>query len=294
LKQPHYQSLRLSKRIKHPTGLPNAWKLIRQAMRTLWSQRWLFLGISLVYGVLSLVLVQGLAATTDVANLKQALASKESIFAYSFGVFSQLVGSSGNAVNGTAATFQFLLILIVSLALIWALREVIAGNKIRIRDSYYQGMHPLIPFILVLLVIVLQLIPMVIAGSLYTIVLANGIAVFAAEKFLWALMFGFISLLSVYMVSSSIFALYIVALPGMTPMRALRSARALVRFRRWTVLRKVLVLPVMLLVLAALVMFPVIVIFAPAAQWVFFMLSTIALAVVHSYLYSLYRELLRD
>ena len=55
------------------------------------------------------------------------------------------------------------------------------------------------------------------------------------------------------------FALYIVTLPDMTPMKALRSARELVRYRRWTVLRKVLFLPLMLLVVAAIIMVPIII-----------------------------------
>jgi hypothetical protein len=94
------------------------------------------------------------------------------------------------------------------------------------------------------------------------------------------------------MVSSSIFALYIVTLPDVTPMQALRSARELVRYRRWSIARKVLFLPVSLLVIAAVIMVPVILLVTPASEWVFFILSMLSIAVIHSYMYSLYRELL--
>jgi hypothetical protein len=101
-----------------------------------------------------------------------------------------------------------------------------------------------------------------------------------------------LALLSLYMVTSSVFALYIVTLPNMTPMRALRSARGLVLGRRWTVLRKLLFLPIALFLLGALIMLPLIWFWAPAATWVFFALSMACLAALHSYMYALYRSLL--
>src|SRR5690606_28518012 len=118
---------------------------------------------------------------------------------------------------------QMLLLLIASLAIIWALRKTHGDVKVRARDAFYQGMYPLIPFILVLLVIGLQLLPLLLGSSLYSLVTTNGIAVHAIEQTAWLLLFGGLSLLSLYMLSSSLFALYIVTLPNMTPMKALRS-----------------------------------------------------------------------
>jgi len=123
-------------------------------------------------------------------------------------------------------------------------------------------------------------------------VISNSIAVSGIEQFAWGLFFFMLALLSLYMLSSSLFALYIVTLPDMTPMKALRSARELVRNRRWIVLRKIIFLPLALLVLGGLVVIPVILIWAPAAQWIFFIGTMVALAITHSYMYSLYRELL--
>jgi len=186
------------------------------------------------------------------------------------------------------------LVIVASLAIIWALRQVLSGTRPRIRDAYYKGMYPLIPFILVLLVIGLQLLPLLIGSTLFSLVISNGIAVYLVEKLVWALLFAALALLSLYMISSSIFALYIVTLPDMTPLKALRSARQLVRYRRWTILRKILFLPILLVVVAAVVMLPIIVWLTPLAQWVFFVLTLFAIAAVHSYVYSLYRELLDD
>lgn len=94
------------------------------------------------------------------------------------------------------------------------------------RDSYYKGMYPLVPFMLVLLVIGLQLIPLVFGNLIYSSVLQNGLAITVIEKVIWLFLFLMLALLSGYMMISSLFSLYIVTLPDMTPLRALRSARA--------------------------------------------------------------------
>lgn len=298
LKQPKYQSLKLQKRIKHPVRLPNAFRLSNKAAQAVWSHKGLFIGITLVYGLLNLLLVHGLAGSSDLSDLKhtfdQIFTGHFGSLASGLGVFVTLVSSSGNASSDTAGAYQVFLSIIASLAIIWALRQTMAGVNLRIRDAFYKGMYPLVPFILVLLVIGLQFIPLLAGVSLYSIVVNNGIAILGLEKFLWGLFSCLLALLTVYMVSSSIFALYIVTLPDMTPMKALRSARELVRYRRWTIVRKVLFLPVLLLVIAAVIMIPIIIWLTPLAQWVFFGLTMFMLLAVHSYIYVLYRELLNE
>lgn len=295
LKLPQHKTLRFRKRSRHPVKLPSVWRLTEQAGRTLWKHKKLLVGISLVYAVFNLLFVQGFSNMSDLTTLKTSLHTAFGGGALSSGLtlFGVLITSSGSS-SGSAGGYQLFLILMVSLAVIWALREVLAGSRVRIRDAYYRGMYPLVPFILVLVVICLQLIPLAIGATLYNLVLTNGIAIYVAEKLLWALLFGGLALLSLYMISSSVFAFYIVTLPDMTPMRALRSARLLVRHRRWTVLRKVLALPVILLTVAAVIMLPIILLVTPISQWVFYVLTIFSVAIVHTYLYGLYRELLRE
>jgi hypothetical protein len=169
---------------------------------------------------------------------------------------------------------------------------VFEGTKVTVKDAYYKSLYPLIPFLLVLLVISLQLLPLAAANGLYSLVIGGGLAVTALEKTLWLILLFLFVLLSLYMITSSIFALYIVTLPDMKPMQALRSARELVRHRRWTVMRKVIFLPFALLVLAGLVSIPVILFLAPLAEAVFFIASMFGVAITHAYMYTLYRELL--
>lgn len=278
--------------------LPSSWLLTKHATRIILDNWKLFLGITAIYGFLNLLLVQGLAASTDVGSLKdqlnQIFTGNIGSLISSLGVFVVLVGSAGNSSNQTAGAYQFFLFLIASLAIICALRQVTAGSKLKIRDAFYKGMYPLVPFLLVLLIIGLQLLPLLIGSSLYSIVMTNGIAVIAIEKILWFVLFILLGSVSFYLVSSSLFALYIVTLPEMTPLKSLRSAKQLVQYRRWAIIRKVLYLPLFLFIVAAVCMIPFIILLTPLAPWVFFIMSMFGLVAVHSYLYALYRELLND
>jgi hypothetical protein len=288
--QPH-------KPIRHPVKLPSVWKIVKEAAILLWVHKWLFLGITGVYALLTVILVQGFSGSTDVSSLKasfdQATKGNYGELGSGIGVFLTLLGSSGSS-SASSGPYQLLLGLIVSLAVIWALRQVLAGNEVRVRDTFYKGMHPLIPFVIILLVICIQLIPFIIGAKLYATAIAGGIAATGAEQFLWFMVFLAFALWSMYMLSNSVVALYIVTLQDMTPLKALRSAKQLVKHRRWIVLRKMISLPLVLLIIAALIMLPVILILTPITKWVFFFLSMLSLVAIHSYLYVLYRELLNE
>ncbi len=296
LKKPQYQSFKMQKRIQQTVALPGSFRLFGGALKVLFKNWKLFLGVALIYGVLNLILVRGFSGSADVSSIKkaldQSLKGDWSQLAGGSLLFVYLLGSAGNSGNATAGAYQLLLTLFTTIALIWTLRQVYAGNKVRIRDGFYQGMYPFVTFILVLLVVGLQLLPGALGILTYSIVSGNGVIAGGVEQMIWTLALAVLILVSLYMVSSSVFALYIVCLPDMTPMRALRSARQLVAARRWVVMRKVLFLPVALALVAALITIPLIIYATAAASWVIFIVTMLLLPVLHSYMYRLYRALL--
>lgn len=276
--------------------LPKARRLLGQSLDQLWRYKKLFGGIILIYGVLNILLVRGLSGSSNLSNLKSVLDTLTTglggKLTTSLTTFLYLLGTSGSGNTATSGVYQSILLIVCSLAFIWGLRQVTARHTPRLRDSFYMGMYPLIPFLLVFFVIGLQLLPLVVGGSLYSTVISNGIAVHTWEKALWLGLFVALGLWSLRMITSSVFALYIVTLPDMTPFKALRSAKGLVYGRRLLIWRKLIFLPVSLLLAAALIELPLILFLTPAAAWVFFGLSMVALGLVHSYLYNLYRSLL--
>jgi hypothetical protein len=208
-------------------------------------------------------------------------------------LFGLLIGSTSRTNGESGSVYQLFLLLIISLALIWALRRTYEKPvKLRIRDSFYKGMYPFIPLLLVLLVIMLQLLPMLITSSLYGIVQSGALANNLAEKTAWLVLLLAGTGLTVYMLSASVFAIYIVTLPDMTPIRALRAARKLVKFRRVAVIRKILFLPLAILLAATLIFLPLVYVLPVAAEALYLVASIFLLGIIHSYGYALYRELL--
>jgi hypothetical protein len=298
VKVPMYQSFRLQKKVKRDTPqqpIPSGWTILKGTFR-IFKQNWkLFVGIAAVYAFLNLMLVSGFSAVnlTDAKKSFGNVVSGEiNQAATGLSLFVYLLGNSNTTATPSASVYQIVLGVIISLAVVWALRQVNAGNKPRIRDAFYQGMYPLVPVVLVLLVIGLELLPLGAGAFIYTLVVNNGIAATAVEQMMWLGLFLLLGTATVYMLCSTLFALYIVSLPDMTPMAALRSARQLVLHRRWTVVRKVLFLPVALILLSALVLTPLIMFLTPVAPWVFFAMSMVLLPIVHGYLYTLYRSML--
>jgi hypothetical protein len=128
--------------------------------------------------------------------------------------------------------------------------------------------------------------------SIYSYVSDEGIIIGAGEQVMWLLFVFAGIMLSLFFISSSAFASYIVTLPNMTPMRALRSARKMVRFRRWSIIRKVAFLPIVMFICMVVIFLPL-VFFAPVlAEILFVVAGLILLLLAHSYMYVLYRELL--
>lgn len=300
LKKSEYKTFRLSKRIKpSQPKLSSSWQLLTIVIKTIKGHWRLYTVMTLIYAALTYIMVRGVGGGVDLKEIKSTFESL--IGGKWFGLitgavlYSYLLGAAGSSSTEAGAVYQSLLMIVVSLAIIWSMRQVMADkpdNKIRVRDTFYKGMYPLVPFILVLLVVGLQLLPMAAGSWIYGAVIGGGIAVTIFEKVLWALLFFLLVLLSLYMICSSLFALYIVTLPDMTPMRALRSARQLVLHRRWTVLRKIIFLPILLLILSALIMIPIALLLTAAAQGVFLLMSMFTVILVHGYMYALYRELL--
>src|SRR5579884_952478 len=189
------------------TKLPSVWQLLKNSSRVLWQHKKLFIGLTIVYGLLNLVLVQGLANSTDINNLKGQISQLShghlSGLGAGLGIFAVLVSSAGNGTSQTAGIYQLFLALITSLAVIWALRQVMAGHAIRIRDAYYRGMFPLIPFILVLIIVGLELIPLLVGATLYSTVISGGIAASEVEKILWLILFIVLACITLYLLSTS-------------------------------------------------------------------------------------------
>ena len=284
------------KPLRHP--LPKARHILRDSVERIGQAKRPIYGVTLLYGVGVALLVRGFSTGEDITAIKSmfdgllngASGKLQSILLQLTVLFS---GSNQGSMPN-ASLYQTVLLLVCSLALIWIFRQSQAKHTVTAKLAFYQGMDQIIPFLIVLSIIGIQLVPLGVGSYLYSSLIGAGIAVYTWEKFLTVGLFLLLGLWSLRMLTSSLFAMYIVTLPNMTPLRAIRSAKELVRGRRLIIWRKLLLLPFVLTLGTSLIVLPFLLFLTPLTVWVFFFLSTAWFAMTHSYLYSLYRELLKD
>ncbi|HSW98487.1 MAG TPA: hypothetical protein VLF71_01480 [Candidatus Saccharimonadales bacterium] len=280
---------------EHPP-IPSAFALTASAVRIIARYWQIFLGVAVAYAALNIVFIQGMHVASNITTLQKAASQVPGGFFGRLGdgvsLVATLIGSGGNSVAPTSGPYQLMMAVVASLALIWFLREAFAGHQFSFRDGFYKGMAPLMTFLLTGLVVLAHLLPLAAGAAIYSIVVANAIASGPFLQLVFMTLFLVLAAISLYLVSSSLFAMYIVTLPGMTPWAATRTARDLVAHRRFTIIRKLLFLPFLLLLVCIVVLLPFVLWIPVAAAWVFTVLAALLLVFAHSYLYTLYRALI--
>lgn len=274
--------------------LPGSFRLTGRVAK-LWRRYWKPLGgIVLVYLVLNIVFASGISNISSAFDsIKIDLNSGGSGgFWHAAGGFANLVGSAGASGSTTGSTLQSALFVLESLVIIWALRHLLSGQKFSVKQAWYRAMTPLVPFLLVIAVIIIQLLPVTVGAAVLALVATSVFTSTGVATTVSLIAFLLLAAWSIYMVSASVFALYIVTLPDMQPRQALRSARDLVKFRRPVIIRKILFMPLFIFIVMGLIIVPLILYAPRVVPAVFYVLSMLAILFVHSYLYSLYRSLL--
>ena len=154
--------------------------------------------------------------------------------------------------------FVMLIFLIVWLTTIYLVRHRLAGHKIRLRDGFYNALTPMISTLMVVVVILAELIPVMIMIVGYSTAVQTD---FLSTPF-YALVFyacaAALVLLSAYLIATSFLALFAVSVPGMYPMKALRSASDLVAGRRIKLLIRLIYLFLVLAFTVSIVLVPLI------------------------------------
>ncbi len=273
--------------------LIGSFQLVRQTAAFLYRHWRLLGGLVLVYLILNIVFASGLSnLSSSISSIKDNLSTGQHKFATALGGFSGLLGTAGASGSATGSTLQTFLIILESLVIIWALRQLFADKTFAVKNAYYQSTGQLVPFLLVLGVLFIQFLPVTLGATALSFILSNTVNT-GALTVIFGLIYAGLVAWSVYMISASVFALYIVTLPEMTPLAALRSAKNLVKFRRLKIIRRIIFLPIFIFLAAGVIIVPLILWANFLVLPVFYALSMVGILFVHSYLYGLYRELLQ-
>jgi hypothetical protein len=129
-------------------GVPSSLSLLRDSLSFIYRHKRILLGVVAVFFVLYLVMIRS-GSTFDLDATDQLISNQlgtnEMVNkAILTGI---LLGSGGSSQSGVGSLSAFFLFVIGSLAFIWAIRHLAAGKIFKIRDAYYKGMYPLVPFI---------------------------------------------------------------------------------------------------------------------------------------------------
>lgn len=315
LKRRPHRSFRRTRRrdYKRSLKLPGYWALTQQIFLTLNKRKRLFILLALLFGIGTIALSSMMSQDAysqlkdmlDEATEGGAVSTITTNLALFWGVFtSQLSGAA--EVGSSQQIFGVLLGLYVWLAVIWLLRAILAGKHPRLRDGLYNSGGPVLSLLVLVFILVIQLIPAAVALIAYGAADASGLL----DQTVMLMLFGggaiLLAVLSLYWLTSTLFAMVIITLPGIYPMQAIKMAGDLVIGRRIRILLRLLWSVILLLIMWIVVLLPVILIDSalksaiPGLDWlplvplVALMLMAWTLVFEASYVYMFYRKVVDD
>ena len=162
--------------------------------------------------------------------------------------------------NDAQVVIAVLLFAIIWLVTIYLARHLLAGHQeIKMRDGFYSALSPLVSTLVVGLIIFLEAVPIMLTVIVFQVALTTE---FLSTPFYALLFFMFAALmitLSLYLLSSSFFAIIVVSAPGLYPLTAVRMAKNLIMGRRLRFLIRVFYLVIIVALLYLLLLMPAII-----------------------------------
>lgn len=296
-------------------NMPGYLSFTYSVYKTLWVNRKIFAIMLVIYMLVTIAFVN--LSSEDLYTQMRATVNESGAEMFS-GVWGEIgkagllfVGGVTGAYHDTAATTEtqvYLTIigLLTWLTTVWLLRAILAGRNPKVRDGLYNAGAPILPTFLVLSVMVLQLLPLALALFGYSAAVASGLLDGGVEAMMFWSVASLLFILSLYWVTSTFIALIVVTLPGMYPMRALRTAGDLVIGRRLRILLRLLWMLLVVVVAWLVIAIPIILLDAwlksvwaaiawlPVVPLMLLVLGSLAVIWVASYVYLLYRKIVDD
>jgi hypothetical protein len=314
-RRPH-RTLKLTRRRDYVRSLdlPGYIAFTHYVNKTVWENKRQLLSLAAIYLVLFTILV-GIGSQETYTSLSDTL--QDAGTSVVGGDFSQL-GEAGTlfltiATVGISETptesqqiYIGLLGLLVWLTTVWLLRNKMAGHKVSLRDALYNAGSPIVSLFLVLLVLLVQMIPILLAVIAYSAAASSGLLNDGVEAMLFWIGASILALISIFWATSTFFAMVIVTLPGVYPMKALRSAGDLVLGRRLRIVLRWIWMFVAVAVAWVIALVPALLLdiwlrsiwpaygVAPVIPLLLAVLGTVSLIWFANYVYLLYRKVVDE
>lgn len=312
-RRPH-RSFRRTRRRDYARSLrlPGYFAFTFSVNKTLWKYKKIFLPLIAIYVIIYLILV-GMQSQDAYGTITSTLKDTGGeLFSGDWGALGQAgllffsVASAGasQATGEGQQIFSVLIVLLAWLTSVWLLRNLLAGHKVKLRDGLYSSGAPLLSTAIIAVIIAVQLLPVAIAAIGYSAAQASGLLAGGVEAMLFWAAAVLLALLSLYWVTSSLFAMVIITLPGVYPYSAIKSAGDLVLGRRTKILLRWLWMLLSAVIAWAIILIPIILLdmwlksIWPAIQWLpivpfcVVVMSAATTIWVSGYVYLLYRKVI--
>ncbi len=266
-RRPH-RSFRLTRRRDYvrPLELPDNFSFTAEVTKTVWKYKNTFLLLVAIYVALYAVLV-GLQSQESYAAFGDTISELGGdMFEGALGAVGQAsilfvsAISAGVSSNATEAQqiFSVFIFLLTWLTTVWLLRNLLAGHKVKLRDGLYNSGSPFFSTLLIAFLIGVQLIPVAIAIIAYSAALSSGLLEGGAASMLFWIGAALLCVLSLYWITSTLFALIIVTLPGMYPYQAIKTAGDIMVGRRIKILLRWIWMALVVVVTGLVIMVPIV------------------------------------
>ncbi len=314
-RRPH-RSFRRTKRRDYVKKfeLPGYISFTKSVLKLIWSNRKKFIIVILLYAILTIVMV-GIASEDTYSTLKETIsASSGNFFSGTLGdieksgllFLTAFTGGISNELSEAQQIYAGILIIMAWLTNVWLLRNILAGHKVKVRDALYSAGAPILPTFMVAMLFIIQLIPIALAMVGYGAASTTGLLSGGVEAMMFWIAAGFLAVLSIYWITSTIISLVVVTLPGMYPYQAIKIGGDLVVGRRLKIVLRFIWMIVLLIIFWAIILIPIIMLdswlkdvwsaisWLPTVPVMILLLSSFSIVWISSYVYLLYRKVVAD
>lgn len=276
-------------------------------MRMLWNRKWVYIRFIIIFFVLSVIFI-GALQVDNISSVNEVIDSANSgtdvlgpVSRAAVTVGSSIVGALNNDLSDVQYVYISALVILAVLTVVWLLRHQLAGNKLKVRDGLYAAAAPIAAEYVLVIVGIAQLIPAALAMLIYVSATTAGILNGGIETAMFSLALLLIVVVTLYFMTTTLFAMFIASIPGTYPMQAYHTARKIVAGQRLRLLMRLLWMVVILLVTWFIVLVPFVIIvnsvgggssWAIPIAYQLMIASSIVYATAYGYL--LYRRMIDD
>lgn len=276
-------------------------------LRVLWNRKWLYVRLIGIFFALSILFI-GALQTDNLSSINGIFDTVNSetnilnpVMRAGATVLSSVTGALNNNLSDIQYVYISVLIILGLLTVVWLVRHQLAGDKVRVRDGLYNAATPIVAEYALVGVGILQLLPVALAIVVYISLTSSGIIDGGIEAGMFVAALFLMCVLTLYFMTTTLFALFIASIPGTYPLKAYRAARQIVAGQRLRLLLRLVWMVVVILIAWFIVLVPTIIVvnsigagnsWAIPIAYQLVVITSIVYATAYGYL--LYRRMIDD